>query len=275
VTERTREVPQQEERPLLEHLNELVYRARRALFSLLVTFLLFFFFGIKEVYFEGFRFPILYPNLFNSIASNVIVLFIHSELPPKMELINLNPFDTLFSAAYVAFFLSLFVAMPIIIWEAWAFVAPGLYEHERRMAKYIILPAFLLFTAGSAFAYFIIIPVMMKFVLIYTETLGVAPTLSLRAFINTVMSLMLTNGLAFEYPLVMSMLTMAGVVKASSWRRNWRYGVLGAFIIAWLISPGTTGGVIETTIGVTLSTLYFVGILASHLVEKRKRALRV
>lgn len=137
-----------------------------------------------------------------------------------MKLLNLNPFDTLFSAAYVSFFLSLFIALPVIIHEIWGFVSPGLYEHEKRMARMVVLPAFVLFAAGSSFAYFVIIPVMMKFVLIYTTTLGVEPTLSLRAFINTVMSLMLTVGVAFEYPLVMSMLTMAGVVKAQSWRKK-------------------------------------------------------
>ncbi|QKR00575.1 twin-arginine translocase subunit TatC [Metallosphaera tengchongensis] len=271
MTEKTSELQKSGERPLLEHLNELIYRARRALISLVSAFVIFFFFGIKEVSFNGFNFPILYPNLFNSISSYFIRLFIHTELPPQLKLLNLNPFDTLFSAAYVSFFLSLFIAMPIIIHEIWGFVSPGLYENEKKMAKSLILPAFVLFAAGSSFAYFIIIPVMMKFVLLYTTSLGVEPTLSLRAFINTVMSLMLTVGLGFEYPLIMTMLTMAGVVKAESWRRNWRYGVLGAFIIAWFISPGTTGGVIETTIGVTLSTLYFVGVASSYLAQKRRK----
>ena len=272
MTERTNELPKSQERPLLEHLNELIVRARRALISLVIAFVIFFFFGITEVSFDGFNFPILYPNLFNSISSHFIELFIHTELPPQMKLLNLNPFDTLFSAAYVSFFLSLFIALPIIVHEIWGFVSPGLYEHEKRMAKMIVLPAFILFAAGSSFAYFVIIPVMMKFVLIYTTTLGVEPTLSLRAFINTVMSLMLTVGVAFEYPLVMSLLTLAGVVKAQSWRKNWRYGVLGAFIIAWFISPGTTGGVIETTIGVTLSTLYFVGVATSYLAERKRKS---
>ncbi|AEB95374.1 MULTISPECIES: twin-arginine translocase subunit TatC [Metallosphaera] len=272
MTERTNEIGKTAERPLLDHLNELIARARRALISLVVAFVIFFFFEVKEVSFLGFNFPILYPDLFNSIASDFIRLFIHTELPPQIQLLNLNPFDTLFSAAYVAFFLSMFIALPVIVHEIWGFVSPGLYENEKKMAKLVILPAFILFAAGSSFSYFIIIPVMMKFVLIYTTSLGVEPTLSLRAFISTVMSLMLTVGVAFEYPLVMSILTLGGIVKASSWRKNWRYGVLGAFIIAWFISPGTTGGVIETTIGVTLSTLYFVGVIAAYFAERRRKS---
>jgi Sec-independent protein translocase TatC len=75
--------------------------------------------------------------------------------------------------------------------------------------------------------------------------------------------------LYYEYPLVMASLTYIKVVKADSWKKNWRWGVMGAFIIAWIISPGTTGGVIETTIGVILSVLYFVGVVSAKIIEKR------
>jgi hypothetical protein len=147
-------------------------------------------------------------------------------------------------------------------------VSPGLYKHEKDMIKYAMLPALTLFASGAAFAYFIIVPFMMKFVLYYTRVLGVEPTLSLKAFVNTVVSLTMATGVAFEYPLVMGALTFLGVVGARTWRRNWRWGVLGAFVIAWMISPGTTGGVIETTIGIILSALYFVGVAAAYTIEE-------
>jgi sec-independent protein translocase protein TatC len=269
VTERT-ELRKDEERPLLAHIVELAMRLRRGLISLFLTFIIFFAFGYTTINIDGYVIPILYPSLFHSIADNLMVFFIHHELPKGMELLNLNPFDPLYASAYVSFYLALFISLPIIFRELWGFVSPGLYEHEKRLVKYTVLPATLLFLAGSLFAYFIIVPLMMRFVEIYTTALGVEPTLSLRAFVSTVVSLMMVTGIAFEYPLAMSILTYIGMVKADSWKKNWRWGVLGAFIIAWIISPGTTGGVIETTIGTILSVLYFVGVASAKIIEKRR-----
>jgi len=269
VTERT-ELRKDEERPLLAHIAELAMRLRRGLISLFLAFIIFFAFGYTTINIDGYVIPILYPSLFHSIADNLMIFFIHHELPKGMELLNLNPFDPLYASAYVSFYLALFISLPIIFRELWGFVSPGLYEHEKRLVKYTVLPATLLFLAGSLFAYFIIVPLMMRFVEIYTTALGVESTLSLRAFVSTVVSLMMVTGIAFEYPLAMSILTYIGMVKADSWKKNWRWGVLGAFIIAWIISPGTTGGVIETTIGTILSVLYFVGVASAKIIEKRR-----
>ncbi|MGC8695257.1 MAG: twin-arginine translocase subunit TatC [Conexivisphaera sp.] len=261
---------EQERRPLLSHINELLRRLRRILIALGATFFVAFAFGVKPVALYGYTIPVPYPSIYYSIADYVIRAFIQDELPPGLHLININPFDPLFAAFYVSFLISLVVAVPVAVRELWAFVAPGLYRHERDMAKYALIPSFVLFVSGASFAYFIIVPFMMKFVLYYTRVLGVEPTISLKAFVNTVVSLTLATGVAFEYPLVMGALTFLGVVGARTWRRNWRWGVLGAFIIAWLISPGTTGGIIETVIGVILSVLYFIGVFAAYWIERRR-----
>ncbi|WP_420811071.1 twin-arginine translocase subunit TatC [Conexivisphaera calida] len=260
----------QERRPLLSHINELLRRLRRILITLGATFFVAFAFGVENVHLYGYTIPVPYPSIYHSIADYVIRAFIQDELPPGLHLININPFDPLFAAFYVSFLISLVVAVPVAVRELWAFVAPGLYRHERDMAKYALIPSFLLFVSGASFAYFIIVPFMMKFVLYYTQVLGVEPTISLKAFVNTVVSLTLATGVAFEYPLVMGALTFLGVVGARTWRRNWRWGVLGAFVIAWIISPGTTGGIIETTIGVILSVLYFIGVFAAYWIERRR-----
>lgn len=257
---------------LLPHINELLRRARTVLIALLVSFFFFFAFGIRLVKAGGLLMPVPYPSIYSSIADATIRMFIQNELPKGMALININPFDPLFASAYVSLLLSLFVVMPVLIWEAWEFVAPGLYRHEKRLAKYIVAPSLALFASGFAFAYLVIVPLIMKFVLLYTRALGVEPTISLRAFVGTVVSLTMVTGVAFEYPLVMSMLTYAGVVSAKAWRRGWRWGVLVAFIIAWIISPGTTGGVIETTIGLILSGLYFAGAAVTQIIERRGSA---
>ncbi|MBW9141543.1 MAG: twin-arginine translocase subunit TatC [Candidatus Aramenus sp.] len=266
---RTEQIKDQE-RPLLDHLRELALRLRRALIVLVVIFVFLFAFDFTFVKVYGFTLPVIYPNLFHSISSRLIVFFIHHELPKGLELININPFDTIYASAYISFFFALLVSIPVIFYELWGFIAPGLYENEKKVIKNFVLPAFVLFLAGSSFAYFIIIPFMMKFILIFTQSLGVEPTLGLKSFISTLVTLMLATGLAFEFPLVMISLTYVGLVKAETWQRNWRWGVMGSFIIAWMISPGTTGGIIETTIGIILSTLFFIGVGVSKVVERRR-----
>ncbi|MFP3283476.1 MAG: twin-arginine translocase subunit TatC [Nitrososphaeria archaeon] len=259
-----------ERRPLLSHISELLRRLRRILVALGVTFFLTAAFDVRDVSLYGVTIPVPYPSIYDSVSSRLIRAFIYNELPPGLHLININPFDPLFASLYVSFFLSLFVAIPVAVRELWAFVSPGLYKHERNAIKYAVLPAFGLFAAGSAFAYLVVVPLMMDFVLHYTQVLGVEPTLSLRAFVSMVISLTVATGVAFEYPLVMGVLTFLGVVGARTWRRNWRWGVLGAFIIAWIISPGTTGGIMETVIGIILSALYFVGVAAAYTIERRR-----
>ncbi len=259
--------------PLLDHLKELMYRIRRIAVSLVIAFAIFFGFGIRDVTWSGYTFPILYPDIFDSLSVEMTRIFIYDELPKSIKLLVINPFDPIFSSIYISLFLATFFTMPIIVREIWAFVSPGLYEREKRVIKWFLLPAFLLFGAGASFAYLVIIPFMLKFVLLYVNQFGgaVAPTLGLRAFVNIIMTMLFVTGIAFEFPLVMDVLTYIGAVKASTWKKNWRWGVLGSFIIAWIISPGTTGGVIETIIGIILSTLYIVGISGAYFIESRQR----
>ncbi|MEM0362828.1 MAG: twin-arginine translocase subunit TatC, partial [Sulfolobaceae archaeon] len=101
---------------------------------------------------------------------------------------------------------------------------------------------------------------------------SVDSTVSLSSFISTVFLLMAALGLSFEMPLIMIGLTYIGMVSATTWRKYWRWGVLVSFIIAWIISPGTTGGVMETIIGLSLSALYFLGMGISSIVEKKRKS---
>ncbi|QIW23462.1 twin-arginine translocase subunit TatC [Sulfolobus sp. S-194] len=257
------------EAPLIEHLKELGLRIRNMLIYLAIFFFIYFAFGISTIKVDSFTLPILYPSIYNSIAIQFTNVFLDREKPSGLHLITLNPFDPLYSSMYVSLLLAIVSAFPLIFREFWAFVAPGLYEHEKRTIRKVLLPATSLFIAGASFAYFIIIPFMMLFVYKLDLSLGVEPTLSLRAYVSTIVTLMIAVGASFEFPLVMTSLTQLGLVKAQTWRQNWRWGVLVSFIIAWIISPGTTGGVIETTIAVTLSSLYFIGVIVSSIIEKR------
>jgi len=258
------------ETPLIEHLKELAIRVKNIIIYLSIFFFIYFAFDISFIKVGAYTIPIIYPSLYHSIAIEVDNMFLDRVKPAGLHLITLNPFDPLYASMYVSFLLALITSFPLVFREIWAFIAPGLYEHEKKVVRNVLLPATALFIAGASFAYFLIIPFMMLFVYRLDLELGVDPTLSLRSFVSTVVTLMVAVGGSFEFPLVMTSLTQLGLVKAKTWRENWRWGVLVSFIIAWIVSPGTTGGLIETTIGVTLSTLYFVGVIVSSIIEKRR-----
>ena len=285
MIEKSREKVKEEffqEKPLLEHIRELAIRLRRIIIALAISFLFYFMIGYEWIKINlnikllgasiGIsRVPVPYPSFYDSIAVKVTRFMIYHEIPKGVKIIIINLFDPLFASLYVSLYLAILTTLPIIIRETWAFLSPGLYESEKKIFKLTIIPAFLLFIAGSSFAFFLLIPLMFDLILLYTYSLGpsVEPTISLNSFISTVFLLMASLGLAFEMPLIMVGLTYLGIVKASTWRNYWRWGVLISFIIAWIISPGTTGGVMETIIGLSLSSLYFVGMGVSYIIEKK------
>lgn len=261
-----------QEQPFISHVTELITRLRRALYAIIISFILVFAFKYEVIYADPPGIPVIVPipSIDDSFSVLVMRTLIHAVVPKGIEIITLSPFDPLLAAAQISLFLAIVIALPIVLWEIWAFVSPGLYEHEKHMLKISVLPAMILFALGSLFAYLIIIPTIFRFFLLYSRALNVEPTISLGSFVQTVLALMLSMGLAFQTPLIMVMLTRFRLVKASTWRRYWRWGVLASFIFALIISPGTTGGVIETIIGLTMSTLYIAGMVISETIERRQ-----
>ncbi|BBD73064.1 twin-arginine translocase subunit TatC [Sulfodiicoccus acidiphilus] len=259
---------------LLDHLQELARRARRVLLEVLAVLAIYFAVGITEVKVAGVKVPVPYPTIFQSLSSDFARFLLQTELPKGMTVITVSPFEPIYADLMISIFLAVFTLMPLILREVWGFVSPALYRHEKRLVRYSVLPSIALFAAGASFAYFVIIPAVLKFVMVYDVYLGVKPTIGLQAFVNFLVALMLGTGLAFEFPLVMSGLTYVGAVKSSTWKRNWRWGVVASFVIALIISPGTTGGLIETVIGATLTALYFVGVVASSAIEGRRSPLQ-
>ncbi|BCU70437.1 twin-arginine translocase subunit TatC [Stygiolobus caldivivus] len=266
---------QDKELPLLDHIRELLTRLKRVIMILAFFFILYFTFGITFIQLGPYRVPIPYPSLYHSIAVLFVRDFIDREIPPGLKPITINTLDPIFSGLSVAAYLAIFSASPFIAREFWAFVAPGLYEHEKKFVRKTIIPAVLLFAAGSAFAYFIILPFMFLFVYRYDLALNIDPTLSFKSIVSTILLLMTATGVAFELPLVMAGMTKLGLVKPHTWLKNWRWGVMISFIIAWIISPGTTGGLIETTIGIILSGLYFAGTAVSYFIARKNNSKKV
>ncbi len=268
--------------PLLDHLQELASRMKRIVITLLIFTAFFMFFGPSYVpvsrtrvvipligAYVVTRIPIVVPSFLNSFSTLALRYFISHEIPKGITVLNVSVFDPILSSMEVSLLFSVAVSMPVILVELWKFIAPALYGHEKKQLKWMIIPAILLFIAGASFAYFLVIPILLDVVKLYMISLGIQKTLSFRSVVTLIVGFLFTFGLAFELPVVMVTLTKFNFVGADVWKENWRMGILASFIIALLISPGVTGGLIETVIGLTLSCLYFAGLFASQHVSQR------
>lgn len=273
--------------PMMKHLAELGRRLRRIMFSILVFLAIFFIFGPRYIRIHAFvlklpfmkpivitSIPILVPSFLNSFSNVLVRFFIYSEVPHGLVIINVGVFDAIFASLEVSMLFSIIFSMPVILTELWRFASPALYETEKKEMRIFLLPAMLLFIAGVLFAYFVVIPVLLFVVRLYTASLGVAAYVSIRSFISLLIGFMISFGAAFELPVVMATLTRFGFVESETWIKNWRYGVLFSFIIALILSPGVTGGLIETVIGLTLSALYVVGALVCRRIQAKIKGSR-
>ena len=227
---------------LISHLLELRDRLLRALVAVGLAFL-----------------PcVFYANdLFTFLAQPLI-----AKLPQGSNLIAtgvMSPFTTPFK---LSFFAGLLIAMPYVIYQLWAFVAPGLYRHERRFAVPLLVSAILLFYVGIAFAYYFVFPVMFEF-FTHTTPKGVAMMTDINNYLDFVLTMFFCFGLAFEVPVAVVLLVLMGVVRIESLRKNRGYVLIGIFILAALLTP--PDAISQCSLAIPMYLLYEGGILMARL----------
>ncbi|MBS1199951.1 MAG: twin-arginine protein translocation system subunit TatC [Proteobacteria bacterium] len=157
---------------------------------------------------------------------------------------------------------AVFCAMPYLLYQLWAFVAPGLYRHERRFALPLLVSSIVLFYGGAAFAYFLVFPVMFQFFVSTTPT-GVAMMTDMTQYLDFVMLLFFAFGLAFEIPIATVLLAKTGLVSVSTLGSKRGMVLLGIFIIAAFLTPPDP--VSQTLMAVPMYLLYEGGILLARL----------
>lgn len=165
----------------------------------------------------------------------------------------------------VSLLLGIAIAMPVIMYEVLAFVAPGLTKQERRWFLPIVVGASAMFVAGMAFAYYAELPPALRF-LLKPNTDDVEPTIGVQTYIDTVTRLLLLTGLVFEMPFVIMGLAKIGVVTARRLIGWWRYAFLFAFVLAAIVTP-SIDPVTQTVVAAPIVVLYFMGALLAKLVE--------
>jgi sec-independent protein translocase protein TatC len=166
----------------------------------------------------------------------------------------------------LAFFVALFIAMPFILYQLWAFVAPGLYRHEKRLALPILFSAMVLFYVGCAFAYFLVLPAVFTFLTSVAPT-GVAVMPDISHYLDFVLVLFLAFGLCFEVPVVIIILVSLGVVTPAQLVKSRGYAIVGATVIAAVLTPPDVLSMLM--LAVPMCALYEVGIIAARLLARR------
>ena len=208
--------PQSGEQSFLSHLIELRERLLKAVAAVLVILLALIPFANK---------------LYGWLALPLI-----KHLPQGGTMIATEVASPFLTPIKLAFFVALFIAMPFILYQLWAFVAPGLYRHEKRLAMPILLSAMALFYVGCAFAYFLVLPAVFAFMTSVAPA-GVAVMPDIGRYLDFVLVLFLAFGLCFEVPVVLVILVSLGMVTPAQLAKSRAYAIVGAFIVAAVLTP--------------------------------------
>jgi sec-independent protein translocase protein TatC len=185
------------------------------------------------------------------------------------KLVFTTPTEAFWTYMKVAMITGLFIAMPVVLWNVWAFVAPGLHKHERKYAAPFVIIGSLLFLGGGAFALLVIVPYASNFLVSFGQEQGLQPMISVASYTDFVLKFTLAFGVVFELPVVITLLSMVGVVTPQFLSKNRKYAILINFIIAAVLTP-TPDLINQSLMAGPLILLYEVGIISARLFGKRR-----
>lgn len=188
-----------------------------------------------------------------------------ARLPEGAHLIATEVASPFVTPLKLAFYAALFISMPMILYQLWAFVSPGLYKHEKRLARPLLAAALVLFYLGCAFAYFLVLPAAFRFLTAITPQ-GVEMMTDITHYLDFVMLMFFAFGLCFEVPVAVVILAAVGVVDLDKLRSSRRYAIVGAFAIAAFITPPDITSMIM--LAVPMCLLYELGMLAVRWLVK-------
>lgn len=232
---------------LISHLIELRSRLMRAVIAVFIVFI------PCAMYSE---------KLFTFVALPLI-----EKMPQGTSMIATSIVAPFMAPLKLALLAAVFLAMPFVLYQAWAFVAPGLYRHEKRFAVPLVMTSIVLFYAGVAFAYFVVFPLMFAF-LTSAAPQGVQVMTDITNYLDFVLLLFFAFGIAFEIPIATVLLAATGMMKIETMTKNRGYVILGIFIVAAFLTP--PDAVSQSFMAVPMYLLYELGIIMSRLLLKKK-----
>lgn len=234
---------------LISHLVELRDRLLRAVIAIFVCFI---------------PCAIFSDDLFTLIATPLM-----EKMPAGTSMIATSVVSPFMAPLKLSLFVALFLAMPYVLYQAWAFVAPGLYKHEKSFAVPLVISSIVLFYGGAAFAHFVVFPIMFAF-LTTTAPTGVQVMTDMANYLDFVLLLYFAFGVAFEIPIATVLLALTGLVKVDTMAKNRGYVLLGIFVVAAFLTP--PDAISQTAMAVPMYLLYEVGIVMSRVMLKKRSA---
>lgn len=205
-------------------------------------------------------------DLFTIVATPLI-----KKMPVGTSMIATSLISPFMAPLKLSLFVALFIAMPYVLFQVWAFVAPGLYKREKRFAVPLMISSIVLFYAGVAFAYFVVFPLMFAF-LTTTAPTGVQIMTDISNYLDFVLLLFFAFGIAFEMPVATVLLAATGMVRVETMTKNRGYVILGIFVIAAFLTP--PDALSQTAMALPMWFLYEIGIVLSRILLREREAQR-
>ena len=236
-----------QEQGFIDHLIELRDRLLRMVVAILILFICLF--PFSEQIFSYFAQPLisLMPEGTSMIATGVTSPFL---VPFKLVLM-----------------LSVLLSLPYTLYQLWAFVAPGLYKHEKTLIAPLVFSSVMLFYCGIAFAYFVVFPLLFGFFIAIAPE-GVSVMTDIGAYLDFILAIFFAFGIAFEMPVATFLLVQAGVTTPESLASKRPYIIVGVFVIGMLLTPPDI--ISQSLLAIPMWLLFEIGLIASIMVQKKK-----
>lgn len=239
------------EQPFISHLVELRTRLLRIVSGVLLVF----------VALSPFSNPI-YSMLAGPLTRH---------MPAQSSMIAIDVLSPFLTPLKFTLVLAVFITIPWILYQVWAFIAPGLYQKEKRLALPVLISSTLLFYCGMAFAYFVIMPIFFAFIT-STAPEGVAVMTDINRYLDFVMTIFFAFGVAFEVPVATVILVLIGIVTPEAMAAKRPYVIVGAFVVGMLLTPPDV--ISQTLLAVPMWLLFEIGIFVSRLLLRRRGEAR-
>lgn len=229
------------EQSFISHLIELRNRLLRVVLSVLLIFL-----GLS-----------FYANEIYSFVAEPLMRF----LPENNSMIAIDVISPFLTPFKLAFVVAIFINMPVILYQFWIFIAPGLYQHERRMILPLLIASTSLFYLGATFAYFVVFPLVFEFLSMST-LVGVEVMTDIAKYLDFVLTFFFAFGLSFQVPIVTIVLVWMGIATPKSLAEKRPYVIVGAFVVGMFLTP--PDAISQTLLAIPIWMLFEVGLLFSR-----------
>lgn len=231
----------------LSHLYELRDRVIKSAIAIIIVF-------VSLVYWA--------PDIFHLFSQPLL-----QALPSGGKMIVTDVTGSFFVPMKVTMLVAFLIALPVVMYQLWAFIAPGLYQHERKLILPLVVSSYSLFICGMAFAYFLVFPTVFEFMASYNAPLGAEMSTDIDKYLGFAMNTFLAFGITFEVPVVVVVLVRMGMVSLAKLKEIRPYVIVGAFVVAAIVTPPDV--LSQLLLAIPMILLYELGLLIARFYEPK------